>query len=101
MASDDLVLDSIFNPNLPSSASNEINEEEEKQIECQQVDPTILNQVKELEREGVREAEAGNFEKSLQIFNNAINLAPLYPASYNNRAQLNRMRGEYLFIKIR
>eukprot|EP00794_Sanderia_malayensis_P015252 gene15251-16826_t len=91
---DEIVLNVIFNPNLPLTENCKDQENVEKQHEDRQIDPQILNQVKELEIEGVKEAEAGNLEKSLQIFNNAINLAPSYAATFNNRAQLHRMKGD-------
>ena len=90
---DDLVLEAIFNPNLPN-VSAESEEEICKECSCDDgVDLEILSKVKQLEIEGVNAAEAGDMEKSLQILNNAINLAPKYASSYNNRAQLHRIQG--------
>eukprot|EP00112_Aurelia_sp_Birch-Aquarium-sp1_P007557 Seg1823.11 transcript_id=Seg1823.11/GoldUCD/mRNA.D3Y31 product="Tetratricopeptide repeat protein 36" protein_id=Seg1823.11/GoldUCD/D3Y31 len=88
---DDLVLEAIFNPNLPNVTEEEIC----KECSCDdELDPAILSKVKELEIEGVNAAEAGDMEKSLQVLNNAINLAPNYASSYNNRAQLYRIQGD-------
>ena len=90
---DDFVLEAIFNPNLPN-VSTEPEEEICKACSCDDgVDPEILSKVKELEIEGVNAAEAGDMDKSLQVLNNAINLAPKYASSYNNRAQLHRIQG--------
>ena len=92
-SNDDRVLDVIFNPTLPDLASNLDVSEQDQLAEDEQIDAEILNQVKEMEIEGVKAAESGNLDRSLQVFNNAINLAPSYAASYNNRAQLHRIRG--------
>lgn len=45
-----------------------------------------------LEVEGVRAAEADNYEEALAKFGEAIQCCPANPSPYNNRAQVHRLR---------
>ena len=56
-------------------------------------DQNILKEVKILEKEGVKLAEAGEFQKSLKCFDDAISLLPDRGSAYNNRAQSKRLTG--------
>ena len=91
---DDLILQAIFNPSLQGAVAEvestktcpECNEDED-------IAADVLATVKQLETEAVLAAENGNYEESLKLFNNAINIAPTHASSYNNRAQLYRLTG--------
>ena len=59
---------------------------------------------KQFEKQGVQLAESGKLKESLEIFAKAINVAPKWSSSYNNRAQvyrlLNQNKGIYEHFKI-
>jgi hypothetical protein len=43
---------------------------------------------------GIKSAEAKDLKRSLECFNHAIEVAPHWASSYNNRAQAFRLFGE-------
>lgn len=49
---------------------------------------------KKLESEAVSLAEKEEFDAALELFNKAVNIQPEEAASYNNRAQLLRLKGD-------
>eukprot|EP00057_Strongylocentrotus_purpuratus_P006751 XP_011661225.1 PREDICTED: tetratricopeptide repeat protein 36 homolog [Strongylocentrotus purpuratus] len=49
---------------------------------------------KELEVEGVKSAEANDFDAALNYFSQAVSIAPNRASCYNNRAQALRLRGD-------
>jgi hypothetical protein len=53
----------------------------------------FLRKSKDLEAAGIKEAESGNLDEALRIFDQAVDVAPDRPASYNNRAQVTYLIG--------
>ncbi|XP_039255663.2 tetratricopeptide repeat protein 36-like [Styela clava] len=88
--SDKKVLQIVFNPNLPVGNLEDI---EEPVDDESSFDPEKLATVKNLELKGVKHAEANRLEDALECMNQAIEILPDYPASYNNRAQARRIKG--------
>lgn len=58
------------------------------------VDPSLVAQVKLLEKESVVAAEAGNKSKSLEMLSQAIKLLPMKASLFNNRAQVLQLHGK-------
>lgn len=54
----------------------------------------LLDQVRELELQGVSAAESGDINTALERFSEAIRLLPERASGYNNRAQALRLRGD-------
>ncbi|XP_057897405.1 tetratricopeptide repeat protein 36 isoform X1 [Melospiza georgiana] len=54
----------------------------------------LLDQVRELELQGVSAAESGDISTALERFSEAIRLLPERASGYNNRAQALRLRGD-------
>ena len=87
---DELVLNAIFNPHNPLQI-------EEDDTEDQGIDlseDTVNEDIKKLEINAVNFAQKGDFEGSLNQFNEVMKLAPNYASAYNNRAQLFRLKGK-------
>ncbi|XP_052212049.1 tetratricopeptide repeat protein 36-like [Dreissena polymorpha] len=59
-----------------------------------EVETDEIKEAKRLELEGVKAAEAGQVDKALELFSQAITVAPEHPSSYNNRAQALRLKGD-------
>lgn len=57
-------------------------------------EPENVLKAKELEVEGVCKAEASDFSGALELFNQAVQIAPDRASCYNNRAQLMRLKGD-------
>ena len=57
-------------------------------------DKKKLGQVKDLEKEGVKLAEAKQYNDALKRFDQAISLLPDRASAYNNRAQTKRLTGD-------
>ena len=57
-------------------------------------DSSKLAQVKDLEKEGIKLAEAKELDESLKYFDQAIQLLPNRGSAYNNRAQTKRLAGD-------
>jgi Flp pilus assembly protein TadD len=53
-----------------------------------------LLEAKQLETDAVALAEKGDVKGALDMFNKAVNLAPLHASGYNNRAQAKRLLGD-------
>ena len=86
---DELVLNAIFNPHNPLEYATEEQEDEEPDISIS----TVPEEVKKQEIHAVNLAQNGDFEKSLDQFNDVISRFPNYASVYNNRAQLYRLTG--------
>lgn len=56
--------------------------------------PELLEQVRDLELQGVSAAESGDVSAALERFSEAIRLLPERASGYNNRAQALRLRGD-------
>ena len=95
---DELVLDAIFNPSLQGAAVDDAAKNCTECNEDEGIEAGVLENVKRLEVEAVRAAENGDYEESLKIFNNAINIAPSHASTFNNRAQLYRLQGDLEFL---
>ncbi|NWH59397.1 TTC36 protein, partial [Geococcyx californianus] len=92
-ANDRAVLQTIFNPSTPFGDIPGLDQEEE---EAQEEDftPELLEQVRDLELQGVSAAESGDVSAALERFSEAIRLLPQRASAYNNRAQALRLRGD-------
>ncbi|XP_065655836.1 tetratricopeptide repeat protein 36-like [Hydra vulgaris] len=87
---DEIVLHAIFNPNTPLDLKKNI-----AYIHSgTNADNETTPELKKIELEAVKLAQAQNFEESLKLFNQLINETPSYASAYNNRAQLYRILGK-------
>ncbi|KFU83738.1 Tetratricopeptide repeat protein 36, partial [Chaetura pelagica] len=92
-ANDRAVLQTIFNPSTPFGDIPGLDDEEEEENAQEEVEafaPELLEQVQDLELQGVSAAESGDLNTALQRFN----LLPERASGYNNRAQALRLRGD-------
>ena len=87
-AKDELILNAIFNPHTPLDIQDEV--ASGKNIQSENL---VTDDLKELEIKAVKSAQKGEFDKSLDTFNEVICKAPNYASGYNNRAQLFRIQG--------
>ncbi|CAL4154130.1 unnamed protein product, partial [Meganyctiphanes norvegica] len=92
-AGDRAILNSIFNPLLPVG---ECVYEEDIPSDLRDPDDSSpeAEAVKQLEVEGVKQAEAGNIEAAMALFNRSIAQQPKRASGYNNRAQALRLQGQ-------
>ncbi|XP_068772921.1 tetratricopeptide repeat protein 36 [Struthio camelus] len=93
-ANDRAVLQTIFNPSTPFGDIPGLDEEEEAQEEEEAFALELLEQVRDLELQGVSAAESGDVSTALERFSEAIRLLPERASGYNNRAQALRLRGD-------
>ncbi|NXP62280.1 TTC36 protein, partial [Chloropsis cyanopogon] len=94
-ANDRAVLQTIFNPSTPFGDIPGLDEEEEDvEDEVEAFPLELLDQVRELELQGVSAAESGDISTALERFSEAIRLLPERASGYNNRAQALRLRGD-------
>ncbi|XP_015739280.1 tetratricopeptide repeat protein 36 [Coturnix japonica] len=95
-ANDRAVLQTIFNPSTPFGDVPGLDEDEdvEQEEEESAFAPELLEQVKDLELQGVSAAESGDLSAALERFNVAIRLLPERASAYNNRAQALRLKGD-------
>ncbi|XP_075765705.1 tetratricopeptide repeat protein 36 isoform X1 [Pelodiscus sinensis] len=94
---DRAVLQAILNPSAPFGDILGFAEEEEAaavQGEEGAFTSELLEQVKELELQGVLAAESGDVNRALEKFSQAIQLLPERASCYNNRAQALRLKGD-------
>ena len=59
-----------------------------------EVETDAVKEAKQLEVEGVKQAEAGHTDRALELFSQAIHIAPEHASSFNNRAQALRLQGD-------
>ncbi|XP_052820765.1 tetratricopeptide repeat protein 36-like [Mya arenaria] len=90
---DKAVLTRIFNPNLPYGDTYDEDEQLEEAFE-EEIETAEVLEAKRLEVEGVKAAESGNVDSALDLFSQAITMAPNHASSYNNRAQALRLKGD-------
>lgn len=57
------------------------------------IDPSLLDKVKSMEKEAVIDAEAGRLSLSLERLDEGIKLVPMKASLYNNRAQVYQLAG--------
>ncbi|NXX51231.1 TTC36 protein, partial [Tricholaema leucomelas] len=96
-ANDRAVLQTIFNPSTPFGDIPGLDEEGEDEEDAQEEDafpPELLEQVRDLELQGVTAAESGDVRTALERFGEAVRLLPERASGYNNRAQALRLRGD-------
>ncbi|XP_071582877.1 tetratricopeptide repeat protein 36 [Heliangelus exortis] len=93
-ANDRAVLQTIFNPSTPSGDIPRLDEEEDAQEEVEIFGTEVLEQVRDLELQGISAAESGDVSRALERFSEAICLLPERASGYNNRAQALRLRGD-------
>ena len=94
---DQSVLESIFNPLLP--LGGDIPQEEVTTAD-ENDSGDAAEEAKQYELLGVHKAEAGEYEDAMEYFNKAISTAPTRASGYNNRAQLWRIKGEFIMTSI-
>ncbi|PIC44099.1 hypothetical protein B9Z55_004586 [Caenorhabditis nigoni] len=85
---DRAVLNQILNPLMPTSDSGV----GEVHLESDKVDHPGYTLSSQLEREAVRMAESMNVTDAIEKFTEAIQVCPLNPSAYNNRAQAYRLQ---------
>lgn len=90
---DKAVLTRIFSPNLPYGDLLDA-ESQQQNVLDEEVETDEVKEAKKLEVEGVKEAEAGHTDRALELFSQAIHIAPEHASSYNNRAQALRLQGD-------
>ncbi|XP_031455495.1 tetratricopeptide repeat protein 36 [Phasianus colchicus] len=94
-ANDRAVLQTIFNPSTPFGDIPGLDEDEGVQQEEEETfAPELLEQVRDLELQGVSAAESGDVSAALERFSEAIRLLPERASAYNNRAQALRLKGD-------
>uniref|UniRef100_A0A803Y667 Tetratricopeptide repeat protein 36 n=2 Tax=Meleagris gallopavo TaxID=9103 RepID=A0A803Y667_MELGA len=94
-ANDRAVLQTIFNPSTPFGDIPGLDEDEDVQQEEEEAfAPELLEQVRDLELQGVSAAESGDVSAALERFSEAIRLLPERASAYNNRAQALRLKGD-------
>ena len=94
---DQSVLESIFNPLLPLGGDIP---QEEVTTAAENDSGDAAEEAKQYELLGVHKAEAGEYEDAMEYFNKAISTAPTRASGYNNRAQLWRIKGEFIMTPI-
>ncbi|XP_064029279.1 tetratricopeptide repeat protein 36 isoform X3 [Pogoniulus pusillus] len=97
-ANDRAVLQTIFNPSTPFGDIPGLDEEGEDDEDAQgdgdAFPEELLEQVRDLELQGVTAAESGDVSTALERFGEAVRLLPERASGYNNRAQALRLRGD-------
>ncbi|KAJ8405916.1 hypothetical protein AAFF_G00313530 [Aldrovandia affinis] len=93
-AHDRAVLQTIFSPTTPFGDVPGLNRAEELIDDDSAFDADILEQVKDVELQGVAAAESGDVPTALERFNQAIKALPQRASAYNNRAQTRRLQGD-------
>lgn len=98
-AKDQLVLDSIFNP-LQLGGGAELDSwmiAPEDDLETETLPPVELSEAEKraftLETEAILLADQKEYQKSIELFSEAIQLHPNRANTYNNRAQVYRLHG--------
>lgn len=94
---DRAVLNSIFNPLLPTGEcvyDEDIPETLRDAPDDDEGSPLAWQKARQLEIEGVKAAESGDVPKAIDIFTEAISWAPSRPSGYNNRAQAYRLNSD-------
>lgn len=90
---DQQILDCIFNPN--QSFGFEVHSQEPKSHKSTIThDYEVSEEVKELEISAVKYAEEGKLDLALSCLNKAVDQCPLCASIYNNRAQVQLLKGE-------
>lgn len=95
-SSDRKILNSILNPLLPlgECVYDDENVPEVEDETQEEKETTEIKEAKELEKEGIKAAESGELQKSIDIFTKSIEMAPKRASCYNNRAQALRLKGD-------
>ncbi|CAJ0957440.1 unnamed protein product, partial [Mesorhabditis belari] len=88
-AHDRKILNRILNPLMPDEDPTE-----EKVAEDEQIDHPEYAKSRQLEKEAIALAEGGNIAKALEKFDEAIQVCPVNPSAFNNRAQAHRLNSE-------
>ncbi|XP_041377773.1 tetratricopeptide repeat protein 36-like [Gigantopelta aegis] len=90
---DKAVLNRLFNPNLPYG--DLVDEDAAELGETADAEETEAHKhAKAIEIHGVTAAESGDIQAALDLFNEAISVAPDWASAYNNRAQALRLKGD-------
>ncbi|CAF0731510.1 unnamed protein product [Brachionus calyciflorus] len=87
---DERVLNAIINPNTPFEDKKTETQPTQSKYEINQE----INDAKNLEVEGVKAAQTGDIKRSIECFSKAIEIAPHWASSYNNRAQALQLSGD-------
>ncbi|KAI9491338.1 tetratricopeptide repeat protein 36-like protein [Zychaea mexicana] len=90
IASDNAVLELIFNPELQGQGFPPP-DTQDKDAYASSIDPELLKELKQLEHEGIEHANNGKVQDALNSLDACISREPAYAAAYNNRAQVHRL----------
>eukprot|EP01120_Amphizonella_sp_Union-15-10_P017155 TRINITY_DN9451_c0_g1_i1.p1 TRINITY_DN9451_c0_g1~~TRINITY_DN9451_c0_g1_i1.p1 ORF type:complete len:188 (-),score=33.38 TRINITY_DN9451_c0_g1_i1:58-621(-) len=89
LRNEEAILNFIFNPSSGVATLN-------PPLEPSQISQPAFSEQEQkaraLEHQAVLQAEGGNLVAALQLLTEAISLAPSWPSSYNNRAQVYRLK---------
>uniref|UniRef100_A0A1I7Z8R4 TPR_REGION domain-containing protein n=1 Tax=Steinernema glaseri TaxID=37863 RepID=A0A1I7Z8R4_9BILA len=89
-SNDRAVLNMILNPLMPTeTTAGDAPIPEDKEIAHEG-----FKESRKIELEGVAKAEQGDVEEALRLFTAAIEICPVNPSIYNNRAQALRLLGK-------
>ncbi|KAI9270763.1 hypothetical protein BDA99DRAFT_502630 [Phascolomyces articulosus] len=92
IASDNAVLELIFNPELQGQGFSSLETDtQEKDKYATDIDPKVLQELKQTEQEAIELANNGKLKDALNALNTCISREPAYAPAYNNRAQVNRL----------
>ncbi|KAF8362863.1 ttc-36, partial [Pristionchus pacificus] len=80
------VLNTILNPLMPTGDVKDI--EEDAPISHSHID-----ECRRLEQEGILAAEKKELQRAIELFTKAIEVCPIAPSAYNNRAQALQLSG--------
>ena len=96
ITNDALVLESIFNPENPLSTltgNSQAQLDENDAPPPENVDSSLIEEIRGLEAGAVRMAESGDLPGSLSILDKAVSRLPTDASLFNNRAQVHRLLG--------
>ncbi|GMS85409.1 hypothetical protein PENTCL1PPCAC_7584, partial [Pristionchus entomophagus] len=85
-AHDKEVLNAILNPLMPTGDVKEIEEDAP-------IDHPSIDECRRIEQEGIMAAENKELDKAIELFSKAIEICPIAPSAYNNRAQALQLSG--------
>ncbi|KAI1728454.1 TPR repeat domain-containing protein [Ditylenchus destructor] len=86
---DKAVLNLILNPVMPTQDWDQTSE---TNTDSNLSHLPNYEESEQIQMEGIKLAESGNFEEALKKFDEAIRLCPENPSPYNNRAQVLRLQ---------
>ena len=98
---DSHILDLIFDPERQEIGFSDVQRDDVKveSDDADRVAPVLdseeaVAEAKRLELSGIEAAEKGELDQAMDLFDRAVQAAPHFASSYNNRAQAKRMKGK-------